>query len=97
MVHVRHVRMLVAQGRVAMPMTVRLPRGVIRSMCMLVALVMDMQMSVIDKLVQVSVFVIFGQVQPDADAHKRARQHELMGQWLAKECDCRERANKRRR
>ena len=45
--HVWRMRMLVAQGRLAMRMGVRLAHRVVRSMGMLVMIIMDMEMRMV--------------------------------------------------
>ena len=70
MMHVRDVRVSVALPLMAMPMRVRLPRGIIRDMCMLVVFVMHVRMGMLERLMFVFVTVMLGEVQPDTYSHK---------------------------
>ena len=75
-VNVRKVRVLVRHYRMVMRMGMglrALPGKVVR---MLVMRVMHMAVCVRKRFMRVFVFVVFGQVQPDAQRHESARQPE---------------------
>ena len=69
MVFVRHVVMGMRQARVTMRMSVRLAQGIERSVIMLMVLVMRMRMIMRDGIVNVKMFVMLGDVKPDASRH----------------------------
>ena len=73
MVEVGIVRVSVADRRVAMPVGVGLAGRVLRRVRMLMVVVVHMTMLVFQRLVLMRVFVPFGEMQPDADAHQRSR------------------------
>ena len=68
---VRIVRMPVDEARMLVPVRMRLgPR--IRSMLVLVVRIMDMEMLMFHRLVDVLVHMLLGQMQPQADRHQHA-------------------------
>ena len=64
MVRIGVMRMPVRQGRVTMPVAVRLVRRIVGVVRVLVMVVMGMAMLVHHRLVPVLMLVAFGQVQP---------------------------------
>ena len=81
--HVRHVRMRVAQPAVSMEMRMRFARRIRRLVRMTVMLVMDVRMGVRSDLVNVLVFVMLGDVQPNANGHQNSRDDKLDGERFA--------------
>ena len=69
MVFVRHVMMGMREGRVTMRMSVRLAQGIQRSVLMLMVLVVGVRMIMRDGVVNVKMFVMLGDVKPDANRH----------------------------
>lgn len=79
MVDIRKMRVLVRHGVVRMVVTVGLRAIPLRLMLMLVVLIVYVLMHVLQWLVGMLMFVPFGQVQPDTNAHKYACQPEGRG------------------
>jgi hypothetical protein len=59
------------------PMRMRLARRVARTMIVLVVLVVTVPVLVLHEVVEVFVFVLFGQVQPKAETHETAGDNQL--------------------
>ena len=70
MVHIGHMRVLVSERLVTMPMRVRLAGWIIRRMRVLVVLIVHVRMRMFHWLVLMFVVVILGEVQPDAYPHQ---------------------------
>ena len=96
-VHVRHMRMLVPEPAVAVPVGMRLAGRIVGCVAVPMMLVVDMRMCMLHGLMHVLMIVRFGDVQPHTGAHQQARRSQLQGQRLMQECDCRHRSHKRRR
>jgi hypothetical protein len=64
------MRVCVDEWLVPMRMAVRLFRWIIRCVCVLVMRIVDMQMLVFERLVDMFVLVVFGQVEQHADHHE---------------------------
>lgn len=86
-VRVRVMRVAVMQRRVVVCMGVHLAGGEDQSglvrVIVLVVQVVAMRMAVVHGFMHMGVGVVFGQVQPQPEAHKRSRHGELPGQRLA--------------
>ena len=76
-VQIREVRVGMDQVLMAMRVSMRFPRRVIRSVLMLVVLIMPMQMTVLNQFVTVLVIMVLGQVQPYTHAHQQGSGQEL--------------------
>ena len=94
MMEVRVVRMPVPEPVMPMPVRMRLGRRPLVDVLMM--LVVDMPVFVFDRLVRMVMLVAFGQMQPDAERHKRAGDDQLNRDWLAQEHDRDDRSNERR-
>ena len=81
MMDVRVVRMPVPKPFMPVPVRMRLCHRSFVSMAMMV--VVDMGMLVLDWLVDVSVGMPFGQMQPDAERHQQTRDDQLRSDRLA--------------
>ena len=81
MMDVRVVRMPVPKPLMPVPVRMRLCHRSFVSMAMMV--VVDMGMLVLDWLVDVSVGMPFGQMQPHAERHQQARNDQLRSDRLA--------------
>ena len=68
------MRMVMADDRMLMCMTVRSIRRGSFGMLMLVMLVMGVPVSVLQRLMLVGMLVLLSEVQPDAENHKGRRQ-----------------------
>lgn len=75
--HIRYMTMLVHERLVTVPMGVRLARRIIRPMGVPMVLIVHMRMGMLQRLVDVFVGMVLGEVQPDTEAHKQAGDHEL--------------------
>ena len=82
MMKVGVVRVLVAQGRVVMPVGMRLCGRIALPMCMLMMLIVDVAMFVVQPGVGVLMLVSLRKMQPDADRHQSSRAHEGNGNRL---------------
>ena len=67
------VRVCMRQPRVLMAVGVRFARRIAGRVFVLVVLVVIVKVVVLDRLVNVPMFVAFGNVQPNADEHENAR------------------------
>jgi hypothetical protein len=83
------------QPSVAVRMAVRLPGRIVRRVLVLMVVVMDVRVRVPHFFVHVFVFVVFGEVQPDADRHACSPDSEENRRSFTKPHDRRRRANKR--
>lgn len=70
--HIRHVRMLVCQSLVAVPMSVWLAWRIVGRMLVLMMLVVHMLVLVLKRLMHMLMFVVFSHMQPHAHSHHRA-------------------------
>ena len=84
-VNIRIMRMLVRYGDMTMPMVMRLVIVPLEIVKMLVVLVVNMPMTVLHRLMLMSVLMMLRQVQPDAPAHQARRQPEWQSRrfWLS--------------
>ena len=78
------VRVGVPHRRVVVWVRVRLARRVVGAVRVLVVFVVNMRVVVVHFFMRVFVVMRFGQVQPDAQAHQRARRREGPRHALAK-------------
>ena len=83
MMQVRIVRVLVAQGRVVVPVDVRFPRRIVRPVDVLVMVVVDVPVLMLEGLVGVLVIVAFRQVQIEPGGHEDRRGDQRHGHRLA--------------
>ena len=74
--HVGHMRMLVRECAVPVPVGVRLTRRIARFMRVLVMGVVHVRMRMIERFVSVIMLMMFGDMQPDSQAHEHAGQQE---------------------
>ena len=81
--HVRHMRMRVAQPAMLMEVCMRFARRIRRLVRMTVMLIVDMRMGVRNHLVNMFMFVMLGGVKPDPNGHQDSRYHKLDGERLA--------------
>jgi hypothetical protein len=72
--HVGHMRVRVSQCAMPVPVSVRFTRRIARFMHVLVMGIVHVRMRVIERFVGVIMLMMFGDVQPDAQAHERAGQ-----------------------
>ena len=93
---IRVMRVPVDQARVLVPMGVRLAWRIGRTMRVLMVLVVRMRMIVRGRLVDVLVFVCFGDVQPDTDCHQYGCRGELLRDRLVEDRDTQDCANEGR-
>ena len=70
MMHVRHVRVAVAHRFMAMQVCVRLSWRVAGAMSVPMMLIVNMGVRMPHRLMRMFMFVIFGQMQPDAERHQ---------------------------
>ena len=82
MVHIGDVWMPTPQALVAMHVHVRLARRIVGTMHMLMVCIVNMQVPMLDRLVLVVMLVVFGQMQPNAEAHQNASDDQLNRNWL---------------
>ena len=68
-------------------MGVRLARRILGTVRMLMVLVMHMRMRMHHRLVDVVVFVMLSDVQPDTQCHERSCREELQSDGLSKRND----------
>lgn len=73
---VRIMRMAVRERLVAVPVGVRLTRGIVRAVRVLVVLVVDVAVRVLERRVVVLVLVPLAQMQVQADRHQDAGEHQ---------------------
>ena len=85
MVDVREVGVLVRHHSVCVPMRVRLGALPFEVVLMLVVAVMRMAMGVCQRLMQMFVIMLLGQVQPDPQGHETASQPERRRGGFAKQ------------
>ena len=69
MMHVGHMRMLVTQAHMSMPMGVGLAGRILRAVLMSMVRVMNMAVGMFQGHMLMLVFVHFGEMQPDAYRH----------------------------
>ena len=83
MMHVRHVRVAVPHSDMPICVRVGLAGRIFRQMHVLVMLIVHVSMGVFHRLMLVLVFMMLGQVQPDAGTHQKTGRQELERQWLS--------------
>ena len=71
------------EGRVAVPVRVRLARRDVRAVVVLVVLVMAMSVLVLHRGMRVLVLMPLGQVQPQPHPHQASRDHQVGRERLA--------------
>ena len=74
-VHVWRVRMTVDERFVPVRVDVRFARWIVWAVRVLVVLVMHMGMRMCHSLVCMDMFMMFGQMHPNADTHQCTREH----------------------
>ena len=84
-VHVGQVRMRVPFRLMAVPVGVRLARRITGGMYVLVMSVVRMEMRMLHGLMQMLVFVVFGKMQPDTEAHEQTGGNKLQRDRLAQD------------
>ena len=84
MVFVRRVPVGMLEGRVTMAVGVRLTSRNQQSMLVPMVLVMSMGMFMLQRVMSVEMFVMLGDVKPDAHRHQGCGNEKLRGQRLAK-------------
>ena len=77
--------MLVHETFVAIRMAVRFARRIIRLVGVLMVLVMDVQVLVLERFVNVFVLVALDEMQVEADRHEGCRHNQLPGHRLGEE------------
>lgn len=87
MVQVRVMRMTVHQIAVAMGVAVRFARRIVRFVTMRVVWIVRMEMLVFQALVCVTVFVTFGEMQPQPDGHEQPCQYQALRRRFAEQGD----------
>jgi len=97
MMKVGVVRVLVAQGRVAMPVGMRLVGGLTRSVGMPMVHVVGVTVLMRQRLVSMLMLMPFGEVEIDADGHQDRRADQLRGDGLVEYQERQGRAQKRGR
>ena len=95
-VHVRHMRMLVHEPLVAMPVRMGLAGRIVWAVRVLMVRIVHMRVAVLQGLMDVFVLMVLGQVQPDPEAHEQAGDQELEGDGLAQKQDGHDGADERR-
>ena len=86
-VHVRHMRMLVYEPLVAMPVRMGLAGRIVLAVAVLMVCIVHMRVAVLQGLMDVFVLMILGQVQPEPEAHEQAGDQELECDGLAHKQD----------
>ena len=94
--HVRQVRVCVAQPIMSMPMSVGFPQRIVGAVLMAVMVVMYVRMRMHGELVLMLVLVGLRQVEPHADSHEHAGGDQLHGHRLAQKHHGPDGAEKRR-
>ncbi len=77
MVHVRHMRMLVTQAHMPMPMGMGFAWRVFRSVLVLMMPIVDVAVRVLHRQMFMLVDMNFGEVQPNPHGHQEASRHKL--------------------
>ena len=72
MVNIRVMRVAVPYGQMHMPMAVSSLAAPRKIMCMAVVFVVAVRMVVVQRFMEMLVSMVFGEVQPDAQAHQRS-------------------------
>jgi hypothetical protein len=88
------VRMTVYQGRVTMPVRMRLSGRIIRTMLVPVMLVVHMSVLVLHSFVRVFVGMTLCQMQIDANGHQQTRNQKAHCDWLTEHGNSERRADK---
>ena len=96
MVNVGIVRMPVHHRRVPVPVAVRLAGRCTWIVSMLVVGVVAVAVLVLQRFMGVLVLMPLGEMQPEAERHKEARDHEVGRNGLAEQGDGEDRAHERR-
>lgn len=78
------MRMAMCEGRVHVPVGVRFAGRIAGRVCVLMIFVMDMPMLVLQRIVNVLMFVMFDKMQPDTDTHEQGGDDEPGRDRLAK-------------
>ena len=86
-VHVRHMRMLVYEPLVAMPVRMGLAGRIVLAVAVLMVCIVHMRVAVLQGLMDVFVLMMLGQVQPEPEAHEQAGDQELECDGLAQKQD----------
>ena len=94
-VHIRHMRMLVHEPLVAMPVRMGLAGRIVWAVAVLMVRIVHMRVTVLQGLMDVFVLMILGQVQPDPEAHEQAGDQELEGDGLTEKQDGHDGAHER--
>ena len=87
MMHVGYVRVPVPHFGMPMRMHMRFAGRVVRQVLVLVMFIVHMGMRVLHRLMLVLMFVLLGEVQPDANAHQEAGRDKLERERLAQKQD----------
>ena len=82
MMRVGHMPVAVLEGRVFVPVWVRLAQGIAGSVRMLVMVVVTVGVLMRERRVEMAVLVLLGDVKPDAHAHQAGGGQQLDGRWL---------------
>ena len=93
--HVRHVRVRVAQPFMAMQMRVGYTCRIVRSVGVLVVFIVNMRVGMCHRLVDVLMPVIFGDVKIDAQSHESPCQEQLERDRLMQQSNSRNRPEER--
>src|SRR5438876_12220981 len=83
MMHVREMRMGVRDVRMLMNVAVRFLAVPRKFVIMLMVLIMNMRMLMSHRFMCVRMFVMFGEVEPNADSHQCAGAQQRQGSRLA--------------
>jgi hypothetical protein len=96
MMGIGEMAVAVTQADVDMAMEVRLARGIIRPMTVLVVGIMAMTMGMGEQRVLVLVLMALGEMKPQPGQHQRASERELRGERLSEGHNCENGADKGR-
>ena len=85
---IRKVRVGMSQRTMSMGMEMRLARRIALAMLMLMMRIMNMGMRVFKQGVIMVMFVVFGEMKPDAKAHEQGGNCELQGERFTQVQNC---------
>jgi hypothetical protein len=83
MMQIGVMRMLVPDRLVPVPMRMRLARGIVRPVLMMMMVVVAMAVLVFHALVNVLMLMPFGQMQPETESHQHPGDSKLNSEALA--------------
>ena len=94
MMHVRHMRMLVTQPHVAMPMGMGLAWRVVRAVRVLMVCVVDMAVCMLHGRMFMLVFMNLSKMKPDTYGHQYSSRDKLSSHWVVQDDHSNDRTQK---